>query len=259
MAKRGAAFVKLQMDKSGEMNPLATEAPPVPQRVVNKLKTPLMNPAAYEVDRVVRSVQKERKRGTAGDVKRGTMLRQRLKSLMTRLPERQLAEVMQSALAKAAAATAPQPDVKVDVKQEIDDDIQLQRLQAEEQAAALAMMAGRPLAIEMDDLQITKHVGRVERLGEMIYQKTEQVGRSEDGELMIDGRIIPGSDYVMAFRGLFSNYKFAPKGMKQLVEKLRDMGMPRDLPTANLAKTLYDQTGRGMIPPGRHIKFMRLF
>jgi len=72
-----------------------------------------------------------------------------------------------------------------------------------------------------------------------------KISRSSAGELVLDGRTIRGANYNQAFRGLYVNTKESPPGLRELVVRLKQMGVPdRLLPSKN-AKIVYGQVGSG--------------
>jgi hypothetical protein len=72
-----------------------------------------------------------------------------------------------------------------------------------------------------------------------------KISRSNAGELVLDGRTIRGTNYNQAFRGLYVNTKESPPGLRELVVRLKQMGVPdRLLPSKN-ARIVYGQVGSG--------------
>lgn len=72
-----------------------------------------------------------------------------------------------------------------------------------------------------------------------------QVSSSDSGELVIDGHTIRGTNYASALRSLYLDYKQPAPGSRELVNKLKALGVPKEVVSSKFAKTLYGQLGSG--------------
>jgi hypothetical protein len=72
-----------------------------------------------------------------------------------------------------------------------------------------------------------------------------QVSSTDSGELVIDGHTIRGTNYASAFRSLYLDYKQPAPGSRELVHKLKSLGVPKDVVSSKFAKTLFGQIGSG--------------
>jgi hypothetical protein len=86
---------------------------------------------------------------------------------------------------------------------------------------------------------------KFESLLSFLDSHPSKISRSGAGELVLDGRTIRGTNYNQAFRGLYVNTKESPPGLRELVVRLKRLGVPDRLFSSKNAKIVYDQIGHG--------------
>lgn len=74
---------------------------------------------------------------------------------------------------------------------------------------------------------------------------TDSVGRTRDGELVLDGRTLRGTNYTSAFRSLYVNTNVPAPGARELLLHLKRQGLAKNLFSSKYAQTLYGQGGSG--------------
>jgi len=86
---------------------------------------------------------------------------------------------------------------------------------------------------------------KFESLLSFLDDHPSKISRSSAGELVLDGRTIRGTNYNQAFRGLYVNTKESSPGLRELVVRLKRLGVPDHLISSKNAKVVYGQVGRG--------------
>jgi len=86
---------------------------------------------------------------------------------------------------------------------------------------------------------------KFESLLSFLDSHPSRIGRSSAGELVLDGRTVRGTNYNQAFRGLYVNTKESPPGLRELVVRLKRLGVPDRLISSKNAKIVYGQIGQG--------------
>lgn len=87
------------------------------------------------------------------------------------------------------------------------------------------------------------------------------VGRTASDELVINGTVVRGTSYTSAMRNLFVNTANPAPGTRQLVNKLRDLGVPRSALSSKVAQVYYSQAGSGFAIrfPGRYGRVLHVY
>jgi len=86
---------------------------------------------------------------------------------------------------------------------------------------------------------------KFESLLSFLDSHPSSIGRSSAGELVLDGRTVRGTNYNQAFRGLYVNTKESPPGLRELVVRLKRLGVSDRLISSKNAKLAYGQIGQG--------------
>lgn len=124
-------------------------------------------------------------------------------------------------------------------------------------AAAAASSDVAPLL----DVQVPHmYAKKLGRLLEQLSSAPGVIGRTESDELVIDGVVHRGTSFSGAMRGLFVNYTTPPPGTRQLVTRLRKLGVPKGALSSKAALGYYSQAGSGLPRfPGRPGRVLRVY
>jgi hypothetical protein len=71
------------------------------------------------------------------------------------------------------------------------------------------------------------------------------VGRSRSGELMLDRRVLRGTNYDSAFRGLYVTTNVPASSVRELLMHLKRLGVPKSAFSSKFAHSVYGQGGAG--------------
>jgi hypothetical protein len=241
------SFVKMKIGKNGLLEPL--EPPYVKPRSIAAAKTKLLNPKMAEIEKLIRqdvneiSVQQAVKRGKcASTVARDTMRRQKLKKLVENVSatpslQGQLIDLLKTAATASSDTKVEEPMAPVKVE---------------------APSHSEYYPIDIADLRMSTANKNAKRIGDLLAKNPEAIGRSVNDELVIDGQVMPGTNYITAVKGLFYG-QHPPKGVSKLVARLKDLGATGSMISNKTARILFEQSGNGLLPPGRRIQFMRIY
>lgn len=91
----------------------------------------------------------------------------------------------------------------------------------------------------------TKQRKKFNQLVAFLDGRSGTVGRTKTGELVLNGDVLRGTNYVQAIRSLYVNTKAPSPGMRDLVSHLKNIGAPVSMFTSTNAKHVYGQLGGG--------------
>jgi hypothetical protein len=240
-----AVEYEMQSDTNGLLEP-----PHVRSRSIAAAKTKLLNPKMAEIEKLIRedaneiSMQQAVKRGRcASTVARGTIRRQKLQKLVENVSvppklQGQLIDLLKTAAAVGGDTTVEEPTVPTKVDEPPQQSVSY--------------------PIDITDLRMSTANKNAKRIGDLLAKNPEAIGRSADDELVIDGQVLPGTNYITTVKGLFYG-QHPPKGVSKLVARLKDLGATSNMISNKTARILFEQSGNGLLPPGRRIQFMRIY
>ena len=100
---------------------------------------------------------------------------------------------------------------------------------------------------------------KLERLLQHLDEHAGAIGRTASDELVIDGVTHRGTSLAGAIRSLYVNTSSPAPGTRQLVARLRKLGVPKELLSSHVAQTLYDQIGSGIQLPGKRGRVLHVY
>lgn len=83
------------------------------------------------------------------------------------------------------------------------------------------------------------------QLVSFLEQNPTTVRKTGAGELVLDGRTLRGTSYDAAFRSLYVNTKNPAPGTRELLLRLKQLGVPKRIFSSKYAQSLYGQAGKG--------------
>jgi hypothetical protein len=103
--------------------------------------------------------------------------------------------------------------------------------------------ATQGLEVPEDRGKSPHHVKKLNSLQRRLLGHKASVAKTSLGELMLDGQVLRGTNYTAAFNGLYVNHHVPPKGTRELVLKLKQLGIPKSYLLSDYAHSVYGQTG----------------
>jgi hypothetical protein len=92
-----------------------------------------------------------------------------------------------------------------------------------------------------------QYAAKFRSLQEWLSGHRASVARTSQDELVLDGRVLRGTNYAAAFKGLYVNTKTPPNGTRELVLKLKQLGIPKSCISSRFALSFYGQAGLGLL------------
>jgi hypothetical protein len=140
-------------------------------------------------------------------------------------------------------------------------------LQRKREQAQLAVPAASADAVERQppfpsfpDVQVPHmYKLKLSRLLQHVETHPNAIGRTNADELITDGTVHRGTSFSGAIRALYVNSSTPAPGLRQLVLRLRTLGVPIELISSKAARAIYGQNGSGIMWPGKPGRVLRVY
>ena len=139
-------------------------------------------------------------------------------------------------------------------------------VQVPQQQSAPSAVGSEAEVAPLLDVQVPRmYAQKLGRVLTWLSSAPGAVGRTSSDELVIDGAVLRGTSYSGAMRGLFVNTTLPPPGTRQLVARIRTLGIPKTAISSRAARSYYGQAGSGLSNlalgrfPGRPGRVLRVY